>query len=108
MQPVVTRSRRAVPTPIANLPDLRPDVRGRLAARRKENDRSREPRPAEFPRAIDRSSADELAPTICDHTILARRHRDEICRVTQNLPLRVRAAPRQFPTVAKRAYLRAR
>src|SRR5258705_14022928 len=54
-QRVVTRNRRAVPGWIASLPDLRSDVAGRLAAMQKENDRNREPRPAEFPRAIDRS-----------------------------------------------------
>src|SRR4029077_20100189 len=53
-QPVATHNRRAVPGRIASLPDLRSDVPGRLAATQKENDRNREPRPAEFPRAIDR------------------------------------------------------
>src|SRR5437762_11570179 len=53
-QPVATRNRRAVPGRIASLPDLRPDVLRRLSATRKENDRNREAKPAEFPRAIDR------------------------------------------------------
>src|SRR4029077_17993362 len=104
-QRVVTRNRRAVPGWIASLPDLRSDVPGRLAAMQKENDRNREPRPAEFPRVINRSLADESAPPTCDHTILAPRHPDEICRAKQNLPLRARAAPHQFPTVAKAVYL---
>src|SRR5215510_3140795 len=105
--PAVTRNRRAVPEPIATLPNLRGDVLCRRAATRKENDKNREPRPAEFPRAIDQSSTDESAPTGGDRTILARGHWDEICRATQNLLLRVQAARRQFPTVAKPVYLRA-
>src|SRR5262249_56528405 len=89
MQPAATRNRRAVAKRIATLPDLRLDGPGRLAATQKENDRTREPKQAEFRRAIDRSSGDEFAPTICDHTILVRLHRDGIFRATQNLPLRV-------------------
>src|SRR5215211_1723486 len=52
-QPAATRNRRAVPGRIANLPSLRLGVLGRLAAMQKENDKNRESRPAEFPRAID-------------------------------------------------------
>src|SRR6476659_4365994 len=54
-QPVATHNRRAVPGWIASLPALPSDVPGRLAAMQKENGKNREPRPAEFPRAIDRS-----------------------------------------------------
>src|SRR5437016_3534103 len=127
MQPVATRNRRAVPGRIASPPALRPDVPGQLAATRKENDRNRESRPAEFPRAAGRSSVHEFARAVCDRTILVqwtRRPRrveqqrpatrasplqlraDETYRATQNLPLRARAAPRQFPIVAKPVYLR--
>src|SRR5262245_59824279 len=107
-QPVAARNRRAAPRRIASPRDLRLDVLGRLAARRAENDKNLESKPAESPLAAGRSLSDEFAPTTADHTILARRRRDEICRATQNLPLRVRAVPRQFPSVAKPMYLRAR
>src|SRR5262245_1172229 len=52
-QPMATRNRRAVPGRIVSLRDLQPDVPGPLAARRKENDKNRELRPAEFQRVID-------------------------------------------------------
>src|ERR1044071_1574853 len=54
-QPMATRTRSAVPGWIVNLPSLRPDVHGRLAATQKENDRNHESRPAEFRHAIDQS-----------------------------------------------------
>src|SRR5262249_48784735 len=55
MQPVATRNRRAAPGRIASLPNLRRDVPGQRGAMRKENDRNPEWKPAESPRAIDRS-----------------------------------------------------
>src|SRR5215468_11235975 len=50
-RPEATHTRRVVPELIANRPDLQRDVQGRRAARRIENDKNRELKPAESPRA---------------------------------------------------------
>src|SRR5262249_52859653 len=54
-RPEATRTRRVVSELIATRPDLQRDVPGRRAARRIENDKNREPKPAESPLAVDRS-----------------------------------------------------
>ena len=105
---MATRSRRVVPTRTADPPVLRRDDRRRPAATRTKTDKNPESRPVEFPRAADRSSADEFAPAIADRTIPVPLRSDEICRAEQNLRFRVQADQRRFLTAANREYFSTR
>src|SRR5438132_13951090 len=91
-----TRSHRIVRGPIAILRDLQRGGRNPLAATQTKIEKNPGSKPAEFPRAADRSSVDEFAQAIVGRTIPVRTRSDEIFRAEQILHLQVRAVRFRF------------